>query len=34
MGSHDHLRGTGMSEAWKDPGAHLDPIEVVIHEIT
>ena len=34
MGSHDHLRGTGMSEAWKDPDPYLDPIEVVMHRIT
>ena len=35
MGSHDHLGGTGVSEAWNDPDSvHLDPIEVVMHGIT
>ena len=34
MGSHDHIRGIGMSEAWNDPERHLDPIEVVMHGIT
>ena len=34
MGSHDHIRGSGMSEAWNDPDRRLDPIEVVMHGIT
>ena len=34
MGSHDHLRGAGMGEAWNDPEHHLDPIEVDTHMIT
>ena len=31
MGSHDHLRDTGMSEAWDDPQRYLELIEVVMH---